>query len=268
MGLIVGAITGGLIAILWALVIKVAKIDTKRHGATIAVVYALLFTVGMAVANTFVTPIVFRYWAAHKLRDYVATQPTLVALKKHAPLEFEAAIAEAEEGLRKGDEMGLIQEKMRGHLTGFISKQLPIASNAAVISYMRVTVQEVRELHAVGDDACHTYLFPGTGQPFDIVKRIKPETLKADLDGLAAVLESAASKPEARVPLTQVKNEIDAVIGSLSAKYGERVQLMSQPQSSLANKRMVCEMIADLYSSVLAMPSERSGPVLRAMLSE
>lgn len=214
------------------------------------------------------TPQVEQWYVAEHLEDVLAENPAYASLRQYEPTTFRTMLASGKQSIREGAPIEAIQASMRVHLMPVIERSIPIAEDHAVYGYMKVMTKEIRELHAGGDEACYTFLNPGTGAVFDATRRFQPETLRADLEALGAVIRSAATTKQARVGLKDVQPQLARVTASLAEKYGAEADLLNAPQSTMRNKRRACELVAFVYDEVLALPPNEGGRVLRAMLSE
>lgn len=126
-------------------------------------------------------------------------------------------------------------------------------------------MQEIRELHAGGDDACYTMLNPGTGAPVDMNRRLSAETSKADHEHLVALIKSASTAPQAPVPLDAVERDFEIVVTAMTDHFGAEVVMLNEPKSALKERRRYCELAAFMIDRLHDMPPQQGGRVYRAL---
>ena len=61
---------------------------------------------------------------------------------------------------------------------------------------------------------------------------------------------------------------IAPIVSELGNKYGEGLRDLQNPLAPDVNKTRLCSILIDLYSQVLQLPVEQSGPVVRYMLGQ
>jgi len=260
--IIAGAVLGALAAIVINLVVKRTTLadSVKRTVQIVAV------TATVVIGVNLIGPPLQAQYSISEAEENLLNQPDYAAMKKHEPEAYQQMMAILRDGLKAGNSVADIQVAARSVLTGLLEKRMPVAGDAAVVDYMKVSMRELREIHAGGDDACYTFLNPASGKPFDVTKRVSSVTMEADGRALAAVIESAATAPQPRVNLAEHEVSFVKVVEKLQAKYGDDLAMLDKPQTTPTAKRRVCEMTADLYDDIFAMPSDQAGKLIRALL--
>jgi hypothetical protein len=269
-GMLVGAASGALAVLLFAGIMRLSGSDPAKPKTWQKWGYYLLFAFVFGVSKEAITPRIALWYQLENLEsELVATNPAFTALQKFEPQTFALIVADAKATIQAGGSVKEADAKMRSHFAPLMEKRLPIAEDILVHRYMKVNIQELRELMTGGDDACYTLMFPASGPPIDVFRRLNPDTLKADLAAAAMVIESAATRAQKPVELEGELLEAAApVFGKVQSKHGHEWDLIDTPQSTLKGKRYVCQIVHDLYDGILALPPETGGRVVRAMLNQ
>jgi hypothetical protein len=261
--ILIGVISGAAAALVAGLLVKDRKEHKSRYQIALVVCFALFFVIAKAT----IAPPLQRHYMAYAIEGALRDSPAFVALKKHEPETYRGIMDQASQALRDGKPMLEVTHQMRAYIPKVVEKRLPRASDEAAFSYMRANIEELKELMAVQDDACYRFLFPGSGAPIDVQARLKKETMRADLEGLANVLESAATAPRPVPKLQDVQPFLGPIYTEVSGKYGKDMEAISTPQSGLTARRKVCDIMAELYGKILMLPPSQGGKVLRFMLA-
>lgn len=269
-GAIVGGISGALAVLLFAGGLRLVGGKQSEPKTWHKWAYYGLFALVWGVSKETVTPEVQRWYYVQTIEERLAeSNPAFAALQRHEPAAFKQMAAAARESLTGGSDGDAAVSVMRAHFAPLMEKRLPVASDEAATAYMKVTIQEVRELMAGGGDHCYTHLYPGTGPAPDLTRLVKAETLKADLSAAAAVIESAATKPQPALSLEgAILEAAQPAFERLGAKYSRGdFTLVDSPQTALKERRRVCELTVDLFTEVFALQKD-SGKVLRALINQ
>jgi hypothetical protein len=263
-----GAASGAFAVLLASFVFGSGPKSVHSAGKTHRFIYLVVFALTWSITNQFIVPQLQLTYAADSLDEAFAAHPAFAALKKYEPQTYAEMLAQGKKDLKAGLEMPVIQSNGRRHLSTLIEKRMPVADDRAVAGYMKVMVAEMRELHAAGDAACYTFLFPESGPPFNLVTRIQSQTRNADGAALARVIETAATAPQQKVSLESVQPQLMPVAVEVQGKHGPKAfDLLNTMQSTPEDKRKVCEVTIDLYAGILKADAASAGRVIRAMLA-
>lgn len=260
----VGAVLGGFVGFILSFALRTTHVSERAKR----VIQSICIGFAVVIGSKFVSPPLQLKYAMSQIEDQLSrTNPAFVAMKTHEPEAYAQVIARTSAGLEAGKTVPEIQVDVRNTITGILEKKLPVAADDSVLEYMRVTVLGIRELYVKNDEACYTYLFPESGPPFDITQRLTKATMDAEASALAAVISAASTNPQKRVSIDEFEADLAYIYLTALKKYGADVEMLNVPQTALPAKRRVCEMVVDLYENVFALPREKAGRIVRAMLS-
>lgn len=61
--------------------------------------------------------------------------------------------------------------------------------------------------------------------------------------------------------------DLQAISPGLVQRYGPDIQIMADPTKAIGKEKIACEIVQDLWSQVLKLPTARAAGVIRLMLS-
>jgi hypothetical protein len=268
MSIFVNAIVGAVCALVAFVIVFWATRNADRDSSARSWGTVILFVVLFTVAKATVIADITGRLEQKDFESKLAQIPAFVAIRKHAPATYGELLAEFQRGRKEGLRDDQLVAAMKPKVMAVAMKSLPVTSNEAASAYMGVMVQEMRELRAQGNGLCYGFMFPQPGAPVNMVKYVKKETVEADLQALAKVIESAALAPQARPTEQEMTGSIQRVFMQLAAKYGADVALYENLGAPGLDKEKVCDMTIDLYDEVLKLPSPENGRVVRFMLAQ
>ena len=261
---LVGAICGTVAAMIAHLV--VSKLTTNKNAVQIVTIVLMVALFGISKAT--VVPHIKTWNELRNVDGELSKNVAFSALKEHDPEEYKRII----DGLKAVIESGGTQQDavlaVRGLIEQVVKQRLPIASDAAVSQYMRAMVKEMKELKAKDPALCHRFLFPEPGNNIDLQKHVSAQTMSEDLAGLASVVRSSATSPTTPPTEAEVSDDLTAVMMELYGTYGEDIMALENPAAVRIPSDRLCQITIDMYDKILALPEEKSGPLLRYMLNQ
>lgn len=201
--------------------------------------------------------------AEKALRDL----PAFEAIKEHEPATYQQIRAEMLRAVRGGADRANVTAKIRAHTSEIVSKYIPRASDKALTDYIAVTVEEIRQLAAKSPEEGVKFLFPAPGESVDLVRYVDAQTRQRDLSALGELIRTGAASPPRPIDQARAQQLLDQALAQLRSKYGDSVAALAAPRAPGTDKKMVCDMAADLYAFILEMPSSDAALVLRSMLT-
>lgn len=261
---LVGAICGAVAAMVGHLV--VSKLTSNKNAVSIATIVLMVVLFGISKA-TFV-PYINTWSELRSVEEELSNNVAFSALKEHDAAEYDRIIAGLKEVIEGGGTQQDAAQAVRGRIEQVVKQRLPIASDAAVSQYMRAMVKEMKELKAKDPALCQQFLFPEPGKNIDLQKHVSAETLSEDLAGLASVVRSSATSPTTPSTEAEVSDDLTTVMMNLYEIYGEDILALENPAAAHIPSERLCQITIDMYDRVLALPDEKSGPLLRYLLNQ
>ena len=148
--------------------------------------------------------------------------PAYQTIKKYDPAAYEALLGSLRSGLRNKATAAQLIGQVRSHVTTLVQQRLPRASDEAIVFYMRVMVQEMKELNKKNTELCYQFMFPQKYGYIDGRKYFSKQTQEADLRGLAAIIKTSAENPQAVPEESEVTNDLESRIHGYAQKIRRR----------------------------------------------
>ncbi|MDE1188521.1 MAG: hypothetical protein PW844_18920 [Pantoea sp.] len=156
--------------------------------------------------------------------------------------------------------------EMRGWLLDLVNQRLMRASDAAIINYISVSVEEMKALQQQDAQTCFRFLYPQVIGGINLQRMLSPALNQRDAQALDELL--AQSTGDDQVVDNQVaQRDLQKVVETLYGKWGDRLQQLNMPADTTVDRSAMCAMSIDLYSGILALPAKQAANLLRKMVS-
>lgn len=264
LNIVFGAAAGGLAAlIVFFLEKRIPPIGKIRGIATIA-----LFVTFWTLSKALLIPPAMSYFAMRDVEEELSKLPAYVAIKQYAPDTYSRVKDQMRSGVAQGKSQVEIAAIVRAEIGALAVKKLPQAGDREAIDYLKVSVQEMKELHARGGGLCYKFVLPQAGAEFDVSRYLSEETKAADMKALTAVLESAATNPQAIPVESEVVALMERAVLAMVAQEGaDALTIIQNPAANGLDQERVCEVMIAMYSKIFELPEKDAGRVVRYMLS-
>jgi hypothetical protein len=206
---------------------------------------------------------------AEGLDSHLLRVPVFVALRTYEPATYNQLVTRIHTDLQHGRSTAELRGWIFPILREFINRKLPYASDAALLSFVAIAMDEMAALHAISPALCYDYLFPAPGAaPFDPTIYIAGELLRKQLSVMADVVRSAAEEKNTPPRSEQVEEQRAAVYHGLVRRHGNAAMW------KLANARVAqdgdgeaCRLTYDLYEGILQLRDAEAARLLRYMFA-
>ncbi|EJH4504492.1 hypothetical protein NDZ79_003098 [Cronobacter sakazakii] len=192
-------------------------------------------------------------------------------IKEKDPAFYARLRGQALEMAKQGKTQQDIIDAMQANMAELEMQRIQFAPDEDVIAYMRVNMEQTREMQQHSDDACFRFLMPQVKGGVNPVQMLSKEVIAKRMDVETKLLSASYSQNAHKVTPQEQKmaEETLAPIGqSLAAKYGDTIEVFTDPQKGVGQEKQVCNMVQDLWHDVLALPSEKAGPVIRISMQQ
>ena len=249
-----------------ATAISVALAKSKNDGRSFSVP---IFVVAVIVLNTIAVRIGRKWQAEWQLQH----TPLYQQIAKSDPATFQhirQAVLDGVENHRTDTETSRrIAAILRRALTG----RIPQASDDSVLAFAKTMNQVLAHMSYTNPDACFYLLHPEQNETETDNDNVlnDPEVERVEeqlLTAMAQMLESATNRPQAPPDPQQSQKLTQAMLAQLRLKYGKDTVLLSGAGVTGEKRKKVCEMSADLFQEVTAMPKIDGSMALRSLVSK
>ena len=148
--------------------------------------------------------------------------------------------------------------------------RLQQAPDANVIEYMKINLEQIAAVAKVGDDECFRFLFPAVKGGINPVRIIPRELMNRRMASDMSMMHAAYGPNKHTVTAQEKKlalQDLQSIGPGLVQRFGPDIQIMADPSKGVGKEKVACEMVQDLWSQVLTLPTARAAGVIRLMLS-
>jgi hypothetical protein len=225
-------------------------------------IFAIVLAVGGFAAFKFGLPMFLDKRADQELlktpanRQIARWEPEAYAQMKHEMLA----------SMQRGDPPAVAQGHVRKIVEKVANKYMKTADDSALIDYIKVTVDEIRQVADKDSNAAFDMLFK-TNSNIDTSGYIDTATQQHDLDALAAVIRSGVAKEASPQDDQRAMQLLRGVVVSMRNDYGEQGVLALSPARS-SDKAKSVQLALEFYKRLLSLRSDQAAKVLRLVLSK
>lgn len=195
--------------------------------------------------------------------------PIYAVMKENDPEGFKALATRYSDGVQAGRSINEIVQEVQTTLTDeVLPRYLQTGPDVELIAYWKSQIAEMEYLNKTDATRCVEFLFPELRQKdFNLTKLVPDALVQQDLGALAALVRATAQDP-VRGTGVNVEEDVRATIDRMSAENPQANQVLLDPQKYLGQPKLVCTVLTSFYQQVLALPPDRSGPMLRELASK
>lgn len=195
--------------------------------------------------------------------------PVYQMMKEHQPELYTSIRQQAVSMHAEGKTQQQIIDAIQPMVLQYQMKQLQNASDANVIAYMQVNMQQTAMVQKSGDDDCFRFLFPAVKGGINPVKIIPQDVSQRRIETDGEMLRSAYGPDRHTVTeqeRQQAQSDIQPIVQQLQQRYGQDLQLMAEPDKAIGKEGLVCNMVQDLWRNVLLLPQPKAAAIIRLSL--
>jgi len=196
--------------------------------------------------------------------------PVFAVLQRLEPATFASLRDTYVAGVLGGVSRNEMSAKVRATMMeNVIPKYVRMAPDQELIAYWRTQIDKAQELSTIDPRYCAEFLAPQAGaDTHELVSLFSTKAQEADIQALADLMIAGAQHPQ-KVPPER------AVQGALreSARRAELIvpgalHMVTNPGMASSKPSEFCHAEVAFYESILAMPSQRAGPLLRYLVAQ
>jgi hypothetical protein len=150
-----------------------------------------------------------------------------------------------------------------------IPKYVRMAPDHELIAYWRTQIEKAQELRAIDPKYCAEFLAPQPGADTrELVSLFSPKAQQADIQALADLMVAGSQHPQ-KVPQGKaVQNALRESAHRAEESVPGALQLVANPGSATTQPSEFCHAEVAFYESILALPTNRAGPLLRYLVAQ
>lgn len=201
-----------------------------------------------------------------RLEALLQHHPTYVALRDHDPETYNRILGIVQSGRRSGIDAQRVHSRVRNELAQVVETRAPYASDAALLQYMRMTMDQLAAIQAFDPRLCAQHLV--LGRSIDMARVLPGDLILRELDVQKRIFESY--DPERVKPSDDWAWEpLDTVNAVVYAEHGNNAyDAFSDPSVMESGAPNPCAVTVTLYAEVLQLPAEDAARLSRWLLAD
>lgn len=207
---------------------------------------------------------------AQKFENAMLAMPVYQVLKEQEPALWQNILNQATQLKEAGKSEQQIIDAIQPQILQVQMARLQQAPDANVIEYMKINLEQIAAVAKVGDDECFRFLFPAVKGGINPVRIIPRELMNRRMASDMSMMH-AAYDPNKHTVTAEEKQlalqDLQSIGPGLVQRFGPDIQIMADPSKGVGKEKVACEMVQDLWSQVLTLPTARAAGVIRLMLS-
>jgi len=194
--------------------------------------------------------------------------PLFSVLKTYEPEIYNSMVSEMRSALQKGRSRAEVREKIFPLVQTVYLQRIPYASDSALRSFVVLFLEQMDVLYSIDTALCYEYIFgQGHVAKSDATKYFSKELKEKEFLVMGEVIRSAATQKHRPPQEKEIERQRAGVLKSLARRYGDDVQMLVDPELGKTNKAKMCQLTYALYETILELPEQESGPLLRFMFA-
>lgn len=205
-----------------------------------------------------------------KFDNAMRANPVFQVIREQEPALTQKIITQAVQMKNEGKSEQRVIDAIQPQILQLQMARLQQAPDANVIEYMKINLEQIAAVEKVGDDECFRFLFPAVKGGINPVHLVPREIMSRRMVGDMGMMR-AAYGPDKHTVTTEEKQlalqDLQAISPGLVQRYGDDIQIMADPNKGIGKEKIACEIVQDLWTQVLKLPTARAAGVIRLMLS-
>lgn len=198
--------------------------------------------------------------------DYLVKMPGYRVLQTQEPALWQLLVQELQLRLRRGEAPQQAAGELRGWLADLINQRVMRAPDAAVVNYIRASVNVMQALGQRDPQLCFRFLYPQVSGGVNLAKTLSPTLNAQDAAAMEQLLLSSRGA-DLPVDQPQAQHDLQRIVADLYKKWGDKLQQLNMPADTAVDRSSMCAMSVDLYSAILALPDKHAANLLRRMVA-
>jgi hypothetical protein len=196
--------------------------------------------------------------------------PVFAVLQRLEPTTFASLRETYVSGVLRGVPRNEMTAKVRATMMEkVIPRYVRIAPDQELIAYWRTQLDKARELGAIDPRYCVEFLAPQPGMDTtELAGKFSAKSQAADVQALADLMIAGARHPQSVPPERAVQATLRESAHRAELIVPGAVDMVENPVLAAGKPAEFCHAEVAFYESILALPSDRAGPVLRFLVAQ
>ena len=198
------------------------------------------------------------------------SNPAFQVIKEQEPELTQKIISQAAQMKKAGSSEQQVIDAIQPQILQLQMARLQQAPDANVIEYMKINLEQIAAVAKIGDDECFRFLFPAVKGGINPARLVPREIMNRRMASDMSMMRAAYGPNKHTVTAEEKQlalQDLQAISPGLVQRYGPDIQIMADPTKAIGKEKIACEIVQDLWSQVLKLPTARAAGVIRLMLS-
>lgn len=196
----------------------------------------------------------------------LATLPVWRTVKAQEPALYRQVSETLQRDLQSGVAEQQAFDRLRPLAADLLNKRVNAAADADLIRYMKISLEEMKQLRQKDPRLCFRFLFPQIHGGVNLGEQLPRSLVDAEMQAMDTLLVNSQG-PDRMTNVKSGRSQLQSIVGRLYAKWGGDLQNLNTPAERGVDESKLCDMTIDLYQSVLALADKDSANVLRIIIS-
>ena len=195
--------------------------------------------------------------------------PVFVVIKENDPEGFKVLASHYSTGVQAGRSINeIVRETQAVLTTEVLPKYLRRGPDFELVAYWKTQIREMEHLGKADARRCVEYLFPELRQnDYNLTKLLPEALIKDDISSLGDLIRATVRNPISERNVT-IEQDVQYVIDRVTTVNPHAMEVLAEPRKYAGQPMLVCSTLMDFYKQILMLPVQRSGPILREIVSK
>jgi hypothetical protein len=196
--------------------------------------------------------------------------PVFAVLQRLEPATFANLRDTYVSGVLGGVPRNEMSAKVRATMMeNVIPKYVRMAPDHELIVYWRTQLEKAQELRAIDPKYCAEFLAPQAGTDTrELVSLFSAKAQQADIQALADLMVAGSKHPQKVPSGTAVQGALRESARRAEEQVPGALQIVANPGMATSRPSDFCHAEVAFYESILALPTNRAGPLLRYLVAQ
>ncbi len=239
-------------------------VNQKENKKKFQAISLIIFIVLLFFSKSVIMPSINAWMFRSNLEEEIDNIPYIISIKKYEPEIYNLMMQEMQNEVKKGKVGNSFITKISAKYSMVIfEKKLPVASDEAVINFIKTNNKIMNELKSIDVRYCYNYLL-SINVSDSIINSVTSQLNL--LSALNDVIVSRSENPQEIPQLVEIQIYLDDVYNLLYQIYGDDISILEEPSDPNIDKELYCTMIIDYYRLILELDSVDASKLTRWLM--
>ncbi len=168
----------------------------QKKQPAFSILLVLFFLILGICSKLFALPNILEWKSSGDINRALSQISVYQHIAKYDPKAYQEIKREITASIKNRETQDEVIGRARKRVADLVAGYIPLASDDAILRYMKAMVKEMEELAGKNPELCYQFLFPQKYGAVDVTEHLTPETQREDLVALAEVIRTAVEQPQ------------------------------------------------------------------------